>query len=262
MSEIAVPQATAIIPFRGDQDGFRTRNLGVVLRWLAEAGLPAVVVEHSDSPAAGLELPPGVTRIHLPAQRSPFNKAAACNAGFRAVSSPVIALVDADTFVGTAALLHAVAAVNEDLDAVRPFGSLVELSETETAAIAAGGPWPESARGQHDDNRAGERIPLCGGLVVVRTDAYAEAGGMDESFRGWGGEDDALSMALMRTGKQCAIIESAVAFHLDHPRSMESRYGHPHYANNLARAQWWHGAPVEEITAHALQARQRLTSKG
>lgn len=262
MSDLTGPPATAIIPFRADEAGFRTRNLGIVLRWLTEAGLGIIVVEHSDSPVENLDLPAGATRIHLPAQGGPFNKAAACNAGFRAASSPVIALVDADTIVGTEPLLAAIGAVAEGLDAARPFGSLIELDESATAAIAAGGPWPDSAQGQRDDNRAGERIPLCGGLVVVRADTYADAGGMDESFRGWGGEDDALSMALMRTGKQCGILDSAVAFHLGHPRSMESRYGHPDYANNLERAQWWHGAPVEEITAYAAQAKLRLTPQG
>jgi hypothetical protein len=41
---------------------------------------------------------------------------------------------------------------------------------------------------------------------------------------------------------------------------MESRYGHPHYAGNLARARWWYEASDEEIAAQTRAQSKRLNS--
>jgi GT2 family glycosyltransferase len=250
----------AIVPYRADEQGFRRRNLGAVLRWLDEAGISVVLAEHSDSPDTELELSPNVTRIHIPAESRPFNKARACNAGFARGATAILCLVDADTIAPINAMHASIDAVRGELDVVRPYGRLIELDEEATRAICEGEPLPEAPPAARDDAREGERIPLCGGIVVIKSSAYLSVGGMDESFEGWGGEDDALSVSLTRAGKQCGILEQAAAFHLAHPRSMESRYGHPHYAGNLARARWWYEASDEEIAAQTRAQSKRLNS--
>lgn len=249
---------TAIVPYRADADGARRRNATIVLNWLAGAGIRTVFAEHADEPDHALALPPATTRVVVGADGGPFSKALACNAGFAVTDSEVVALVDADTLMPMAPFLECARGVREGYDAIRPFGRLIELDEAATAAVAAGGPFPESPPGERDDRRAGEHIPLCGGLVILRSQAYTAVGGMDPAFRGWGGEDDALSVALARSGHQCGILGAAAAFHLSHPRTMESRYGHPDYAGNLARARWWHEAPIEEIEAAMRAGQERL----
>jgi len=243
----------AVVPYRADAQGTRQRNLHVVLGWLANGGIRTVLAEHSDAPDATLVLPDSVERMHVPAAGQPFSKAQACNAGFNAAIStantPLIALIDADTLTALPTLLQCADSVRSGHDAVRPFGRLVELDEPTTAAVAAGAPLPDSQEGERSDDRAGERIPLCGGIVVLRSEAYEAVGGMDTSFVGWGGEDDALSIALIRSGLMCGIRADGVAFHLAHPRTFASRYEHKDYAGNLARARWWHEASDVEVTA-------------
>lgn len=256
----------ALIPYRADADGVRRRNLQVVLRWLAGGDIRTVLAEHSDAPDAALVLPGSIERVHVPAAGQPFSKAQACNAGFAAAVSgahaPLVALVDADTLTALPTLLECADSVRSGHDAVRPFGRLVELDETTTAAVAAGAPLPDSPAGERSDDRSGEHIPLCGGIVVLRSEAYEAVGGMDPSFVGWGGEDDALSIALIRSGRTCGIRADGVAFHLAHPRTMASRYEHEHYASNLARARWWHEASDEEITAAMNSGRDLLRRTG
>lgn len=251
---------TAIVPYRTDELGARRRNLEVVIRWLTSADIEVVLVEHTTTPDSILELPASVNRLHIPANAQPFNKALACNVGFVATDTPIIALVDADTLVPTPSLMQSVQAVRDGLDAVRPYGRLIEFDETSTIALQEGAPLPEPQPGERDDAREGEHIPLCGGIVIIRSSAYESVGGMDESFHGWGGEDDALSVALARKGVQCGILEHEAAFHLAHPRSLESRYGHPHYAKNLERARWWHEASDGEIKEHMSEQYARLRS--
>jgi predicted glycosyltransferase involved in capsule biosynthesis len=103
-------------------------------------------------------------------------------------------------------------------------------------------------------------IPLCGGIVVVRAEAFERAGGMDETFVGWGGEDDALSTALMRTGSDCRILRATPAYHLWHDRDPAQRYRHPDYERNAARAQWWRTASDAEIELAVAAGRRRLRS--
>lgn len=243
----------AVVPYRADAQGTRQRNLTVVLGWLADGDIRTVLAEHSDVPDATLVLPDSVERVHIPAAGKPFSKAQACNAGFYAAASiahsPLIALVDADTLTALPTLLQCADSVRAGHDAVRPFGRLVELDEPTTAAVAAGAPLPDAPEGARSDDRAGEHIPLCGGIVVLRSEAYEAVGGMDTSFVGWGGEDDALSIALIRSGLTCGIRADGVAFHLAHPRPLASRYEHDRYTSNLARARWWHEASDEEIAA-------------
>ena len=252
---------TAIVPYRGDAHGIRRRNLDVVLKWLTGAGIPTILAEHSDIPDVELHVPEGVRRLHVAAGDRPFNKASACNDGFLHAGTKFIALVDADTLMEMDAFLDCASAVRDDLDAVRPYGHLVELDEPTTIAVARDAQLPAALRGARDDPRAGEQIPLCGGLVILRAAAYESVGGMDESFEGWGGEDDALSMALIRSGLRCGVHDTNTAFHLFHPRSPESRYGHPHYLRNRERAIWWHEAGAAEIAAETHDARERLAAR-
>lgn len=252
MSEPA-GEVCAIVPYRADTDGFRRRNAEVVLRWLAGGNVRTILAEHSEAPDDGLSLPVLATRIHVPSDGRPFNKALACNTAVRQADAPVIALVDADTITSMPAFRRCVDAVREEYDVVRPFGRLVDLDEATTQAVVNGAALPEMERGARDDDRSGEHIPICGGIVVMRADAYRRAGGMDESFQGWGGEDTALAAALVRSQTKRAVLTSAVAFHLHHPRTPDSRYLHADYAANHARARWWNEGPDEEIE-HAIRA--------
>lgn len=253
-------ELTALVPFRDDAAGIRRRNLTVVLRWLDAAGITTILCEHADVPAAHVQAAPGLRRTHAAAAGRPFNKAAACNAGFGGVTTPLIALVDADTFMSMSGFIECAQAVADDLDVVRPFGRLIELDEPTTEAVVSGLAALPVPAITPDDSRDGEYVPLCGGLVILRATAYERVGGMDESFEGWGGEDDALSAALRRSKLRCGVHQEHPAFHLAHPRSVESRYGHEHYARNRERARWWWEASEQEVEQAMAAGRRQLVA--
>jgi predicted glycosyltransferase involved in capsule biosynthesis len=251
----------AIVPYRNDGGSSRRRNAEIILRWLSSGGVPALLVEHSDSIDESLQVSMEATRIHLPAHGHDFNKSLACNAGVVEAKVPVVALVDADTFISMPRFLECLHAVQDEFEVIRPFGKLIELDESETQELAGGGEFPQARVIKGDEARRGERIPLGGGIVIIRTATFLGIGGMDESFEGWGGEDDAFTSVLTRTNAHRAILETEVAFHLNHPRLTESRYMHPNYEKNVARMKWWNDASNEEIDRAMRLGHERLIAK-
>jgi GT2 family glycosyltransferase len=77
-----------------------------------------------------------------------------------------------------------------------------------------------------------EFIVFAGGLFVIRREAYLRLGGFDERFRGWGGEDDAMTIKLRRSGMPLAECGERPALHLWHSREPGATTGQPHYAAN------------------------------
>ena len=80
----------------------------------------------------------------------------------------------------------------------------------------------------------GEYICFCGGVFLMRKDKYLEIGGMDERFEGWGGEDDAMSIRMVKSDVTRLIRQHQIGFHLWHPRPKNDRYGHQKYLDNIA----------------------------
>lgn len=248
-------RCTAIVPFRADTSGWRLNSVEVVTRWLAAMGVAAVVVEHDEVSRLDTDRLSGAHHEFI-SSSGPFSKALACNIGFAAVDTPVVALVDSDTMVASRAFLGCVARCDEagsQIDVIRPFGRLIELDEDATRSVYLTGHLPEALAAGQDNTRGGEFVPMCGGIVVMRSAAYVSAGGMDESFIGWGGEDDALSVALCRAGAVCRVLVREPAFHLYHRRPIADRYEQQHYGSNLARLRWWRESS-DEAVAGALRA--------
>ncbi|HLP23353.1 MAG TPA: galactosyltransferase-related protein [Microbacteriaceae bacterium] len=254
---------TAVVPFRADSDGFRSRNAEIVVEWLRSAGVAVVVAEEAAQPDASLTLPADVNRISIESAAA-FCKARACNAGVLAARSPVVAIVDADTFVSSRVLLECARRVHEQDEVIRPFGSLIELDATQSARARDDGLPTFGRANAHSDARGTEHIPATGGIFLIRRERYLSVGGMDERFVGWGGEDDAFAMALRKSGAQLASVTGVQAGHLWHPRSEASRYAHPHYAANRALALWWATASdadiAERIEVQAEQLRPQAAS--
>jgi GT2 family glycosyltransferase len=73
---------------------------------------------------------------------------------------------------------------------------------------------------------------FAGGIFVIGREPYLRLGGFDERFRGWGGEDDAMTIKLRRAGMRLAECGERPALHLSHPRGPESTQGQPNYSSN------------------------------
>ncbi len=252
------------MPFRSGANPERQRNLAIILRWLADLPVTILLSEQSDSRDADISFLPDAVHV-WESSSDPSSKAAACNAGVAAALTPVVALIDADTLVSPAALLSCVDRIAHPGDrtpiaAIRPFGCLVDLDDAATEKMHRTGVLPAAGSASGDASRALEHIPLAGGILVIDREAYLAVGGMDESFRGWGGEDDAFSHALIRSGVDSRILRDEVAFHLWHAREADDRYEHPHYAANAERARWWADCSDAEF-AHAIAAGQEVLAR-
>lgn len=98
----------------------------------------------------------------------------------QAEGSDVIVLIDADTLIhpdGITRMLERV--LQGDLFCGKPFLKGINLPLPQLTEVANGGPWP---RPKFNDP---------GAAWVIRPETWWAAGGMDENFHSWGGEDEA-----------------------------------------------------------------------
>jgi N-terminal domain of galactosyltransferase len=261
------PAVAVIVPYRADETGVRTRNASAVLRALAATGMQIVLSEQTEAIDATLQLPAGVVRIHDRFSGA-FNKSRAINSAVASTSTPILVLADADTLVRPGVIAACVKRVGSEdassgIDGIRPFGFLAQCDQEMSQKIIDTGELPATQSDEDTLEESGRRdheyIPVCGGIVVVRRSAFETAGGMDENFSGWGGEDDALSVALDRSGAVMRILTHETAFHLWHPR--ENRYAHSGYPTNSQRAQWWRTASESEFDAARVAGQQQLLNR-
>ena len=178
------PDVSFVIGHRGLE---RLPLLSVVLASIAsqtDASVECLVVEQSESPVVRERLPGWVRYLHTPAPAGmPYSRSWAFNVGARAAKAPVLALHDNDMIVPRryAAELTAIHRRGSEIMNLKRF--VFYLDELATARVLAGG----TIAGAPDkviQNLEG------GGSVGVDRGAFFDLGGFDESFVGWGGEDN------------------------------------------------------------------------
>lgn len=132
-------------------------------------------------------------RAHLPDSRiveadsghQLFHRAASRNVGVAdAGDVDVIVVGDADTITEPAAL-HTAVATARDGRLHYAYDRFAYLDEQQTADVLAYRPVVLSDGRRHNSS-----------LMVLTPDAWRAAGGQDERFDGWGGEDDAFYAAV------------------------------------------------------------------
>lgn len=229
-------QASYIVTYRQGEGSERRDNLHAVLAWIARYPMfEAVVVEQDAVPRLDGPLPhPHCTHVFA-YNPGPFNKSWGCNIGFRLARTPWFAFADADVIVGDAAA-EALAYLRSGYKAVKPYRHLIDLDADESRRIGAGDfDWvPPRDVSNLNREASGEHIVFAGGMFLIARTAFVQAGGWDERFRGWGGEDDALSYCLERLRTPAVELDRRPAVHLHHERSRAATMGQPHYADNLA----------------------------
>ena len=151
----------------------------------------------------------------------PFNRSASRNTAVAAARSyDAIVICDADFLPPLEACEAALEAASRDGRLHQPFTEALYLTEPETASYLASGILP--ARSGDD---------LTGGCYVISPESWLEVGGMDERFKGWGGEDDAFRIAA-ETLLGPRIHHQGVMPHLYHPPV--PAFGTPEHTANLA----------------------------
>ncbi len=198
------PQISFIIGHRGQA---RLPQLLVTLGSLAaqrRVRIEAIVVEQSATPEISQALPAWVSYVHtrLPHPAMPYCRAWAFNVGGRMARAPILCLHDNDlpipedyalAHLGYFSRGYQVVNLKRFIFYLDPPTSDALFAPCTPGAVGAedGGIWG------HDHCRmvAPEKIlqnALGGGSLVIEKAAYLDIGGFDESFVGWGGEDNEL----------------------------------------------------------------------
>lgn len=188
------------IPYRPNGQSERQRNFEYVYDYFASRSYPV------------LDTDSGHER---------FNRSASRNAAVRALRGwDAVAICDADFVPPLDALEAALEAASRDGGLHQPFDNALYLTADETDRYLAGGELPARWGGD-----------LTGGCFVISPEAWFEAGGMDERFEGWGGEDDAFRIAAETLLGPRRHHEGTMP-HLWHPSS--AAFGSAAHRGNLA----------------------------
>ncbi|KFI10401.1 glycosyltransferase [Vibrio coralliilyticus] len=83
-----------------------------------------------------------------------------------------------------------------------------------------------------------------GGHLFAKTSDFIEAGGFDENFTHWGGEDVELGLRLFNAGHKFTLLLDAKAYHIPHPKAetagSEATHNNCHYIHDK------HQLPITE----------------
>ena len=157
-----------------------------------------------------------------------FNKAKAVNQAFRQSSGKYLVIADADVIFDPKIIDEAIAYLGE-YAWVFPFKNVVELTKQETNNLISHPPsWPLEI--QNPASVVDFTLSLAGRLIILTRAAFETVGGFDETFKGWGCEDDAFGLSLETLCGQKKKINSTI-YHLYHEHIGENN---PNFSRNLA----------------------------
>ena len=225
---------SVLLSYRGS-DHYRLANLEKVVRHLLQTfpDWEIVFVEQDEESTLSAYAVVDDVKYVFVSNPGSFNKSWGMNVAYKHSTGEILVIIDGDIIVLKDDLQRAINACEKELDAVRPYGQLIDMTLEETENYLQSGDLPDAPKKAHGYDRAHADESLCmaGGIFVLRRDYFEYVGGMDERFSGWGGEDDAMSIKLQALSSKVAIAKNAVAWHLWHPR--QDCYRHDGYQQNL-----------------------------
>jgi len=181
------PEVSVLIGHRGTE---RLPLLLATLETIAaqqQVAFECLVIEQDDHSCLEGLLPPWVKHVQFPLSegKTGYNRSQAFNDGARLARGRVLLLHDNDMLVPKQYLARIVEKVKLGYQVVNPKRYVFYLSRLHSTEVMAG-------QASIDAEPALAIIQNLegGGSMAITRDGYWEIGGMDESFQGWGGEDN------------------------------------------------------------------------
>lgn len=166
-----------LIPFR-DADGTRTQPKDWILaRWQHHYPEAEFIVEPDD----------GV---------DPFNKSLAVNAAAKKATGDVFAILDADTWIEQRWMTEGLGQIERTGRWVIPARRSLRLTRDFSDTVMQTQPHEDLPPIINRRSTVEQAGLVAGFLHLVPRKAFEAVGGMDERFRGWGGEDTSFMRAL------------------------------------------------------------------
>ncbi len=268
------PGLSVVIPSYNRCEMLRLTLDSLVAQRFPAAGFEVIVADDgsSDQTAEVAAWYSGRLRLRYCHQEDQgYRAAAARNAGARLATAPVLAFLDTGTLAGPGFVSgHLAAHAGGALTAVmgycygyRPLDDMTWLTESLAAlgpeqTVQRFGSDPRFTDVRHDDFAAlGFDL---GALVApwllfwsmnssVSAAAFWRAGGFDEDYRTWGGEDTELGYRLHRDGARFGVSRDAWAIELPHRRRLKGN--RQHLKRNYLRFLAKHCEPIAEIVCSA-----------
>lgn len=229
----APPQISFLIGHRGMA---RLPHLLMTLRSIAAqrgAAVECIVIEQDMVSQLRPHLPAWVRLVHTPppAPDMPYCRAWTFNIGAQHARADVLVLHDNDMPVPADYAAWILARTAQGYEVLNPKRFVFYLSEAHTQAVFAGGAdWLDAAPDAIVQNLEG------GGSVAITRAAYAAIGGLDESFIGWGGEDNEFwERAQTRRVWPWAGLPLVHLWHAAQPGKRDATYHTAQHYQALAR---------------------------
>jgi hypothetical protein len=181
-----IPQLSVLIGHRGEQ---RLPLLLATLESLAaqrEVRLECLVIEQDDVPRIACALPAWVRHVHARPQRAgaAYNRSHTFNVGSRHARGRVLLLHDNDMLVPERYCQRVLERIDRGFEVINPKRFVFYLDQEASEAVLRGGAPTDGSAGMIVQNLE------AGGSMAILADTYRAIGGMDETFVGWGGEDN------------------------------------------------------------------------
>lgn len=197
-----------IIGYRHSRE--RLKNLRKTIKWLNQfKNIEIILVEqdkHSKIQEINLECKKFFTKSNMP-----FNRSWALNIGLSYSTKDFIVFGDSDIFMKPNDFLKALKELEKN-EMVSPYNKMIDLSESENNLnFDEIYKIDRTGRGELDN----QKINISSGISMYRRSAIEKIKGWDESFVGWGGEDNLQTYKVKRFLKYTEM--EAPCYHLNHP---------------------------------------------
>jgi hypothetical protein len=203
-----VPELSVVIPYRGNIPEARRNLEAAITHWATFfRGFELIVVQYDDLLGVRLDVASAAKVIELPWD-GVFSLTKTRNAGIRAARGKVVCVADRDVVIPPSSVLHAYTKLLEGtFDAITPYAGRMAHSYADTYI-------PDVlAAAQASAN--GDRECLFGGAVFFRNDVFERFGYYDESFDGYGHEDNEFRLRMRKLGAKLGEI-NAPMYHMQH----------------------------------------------